>query len=74
MARKIGLGRLDSARNVAHLALQNVEQRVAEILRRQEIDTQLRRNAEEQDERSARAEELAERSEIQSRSAQGAGT
>ena len=71
MARKIGTGRFHSARHVAHLALQNVEQRVAEILGRQEIDTRFRRNAEEQDERSANAEELAEQFEIQRRSSQG---
>jgi hypothetical protein len=53
MARKIRTGRFHLAGNVSRDALQSVEQRVAEILTRQELDTQLRRNAEELDERFA---------------------
>ncbi len=45
--------RFHLAGNVSYHALQRVEERVAEILRRQEIDTQLRRNANELYERFA---------------------
>ena len=61
MARKVsGTARFPMVRNVLHHSSKALSI-VSPTIRRQEIDTQLRLNAEEQDERTADAEEQDER-------------